>query len=477
VTVDDGRFAGALIYSGEITSTLKTSKFLPIVWKAGVKSRTEKRDFRLDTESLRYTYVGPGAGASGAWAAYRSPFEFDMGSTNTTASVTSINGGTVWVPDLVRIGTLFRENPNFFTQTISATNYYNAFIGNRRSYEEEINAAYLMGTTNVGKAIIRAGLRREETNTDSLDFNPVPGTRVAAAGFPIAAGRATTIPGLEYQYFSQPRVHRTGEYDNLFPSASLKYKLGQNFDFHVGFSSTIRRPTFRDVAGVWTINEDTLRVNAPNTALQPEKSKNLSARLAYYFEPVGILAVNVFQNNVRGLFLTNEVTAEEFGYSGDLDLSSYTFVTTTSSANEVVVRGMELEYSQSLSFLPSPFKGLNVRASYTRNYAEIVTVNMVPHSANAGLSYSFNRFNVYANANWRDAYPSVATGNRFYRERINVDVGGGIRLTNRLNVFVSARNIMNEPYVIMEKIGANPAVSQFYEVNGTNWTFGIKGVF
>lgn len=477
LTVDDGRFARAEIYSGEITSTLKTNKVLPIIWKAGLKRKFEARDFRVDTESLRYTYVGPGAGPKGAWAGYKSPFDFDMGSTNTDARLTSISAGTVWMPDLVRMGTLFRENPNYFTQTLAATNYYNAFIGNRRYYEEKIDAGYFMGTASIGKAIVRAGLRREETSTDSLDFNPRPAAEVVAAGFPVTASRANTIPGLEYQYLSQPKVHRTGNYDNLFPSASVKYKINQNFDFHLGFSSTIRRPTFRDVAGVWAVNDELLRVNAPNPGLSPEKSKNFSTRLAYYFEPVGIMAVNLFQNNVRGLFISNQLTAEEFGYTGDLDLSNYTFVTTTSSAREVVVRGMELEYSQSLSFLPRPFKGLNVRASYTRNYAEILTPNMVPHSANAGLSYSFKRFNVYANGNWRDNYPTVATGNRFYRHRINVDLGGGVRLTSRLNFFVSARNIMNEPYVIMEQVGANPAVSQFYEVNGTNWTFGLKGVF
>jgi len=474
--MDDGRFAGAFIYSGDITATLKTNKVIPIMWKAGIKSRGEERDFRLDTESLRYDYVGPGAGPVGAWAGYKSPFDFDMGSTNAGASVRSISGGTVWVPDLVRMGTLFRENPNYFTNVLTATNYYNAFIGNRRYYEEQIDAAYLMGTATIGKATIRAGLRREETSTDALDFNARTPSEVVAAGFPVAAGRATTIPGLEYQYLSRPKVHRTGNYDNLFPSASFKYKISDSFDAHFGFSSTIRRPTFRDVAGVWSINEDLLRVTAPNPSLKPEESKNLSARLAYYFEPVGIMAVNLFQNNVKGLFLTNDLTAQEFGNT-EIDLADYTFRTTTSSANEVVVRGMELEYSQSLSFLPAPFKGLNVRASYTRNYAEIVTPQMVPHSANAGISYSFGRYNVYANGNWRDQFPTVATGNRFYRERINVDVGGGVRLTNRINFFISARNLMNEPYVIMEKIGANPAVSQFYEVNGTNWTFGIKGVF
>ena len=69
---------------------------LPVVWKAGVKRRYEIRDFRLDTESLRYTLNG--APASGAWAGYRSPFEFDMGGTNTDASVRSLLAKDMNVP-------------------------------------------------------------------------------------------------------------------------------------------------------------------------------------------------------------------------------------------------------------------------------------------------------------------------------------------------------------------------------------------
>ena len=106
-TIDDGRYALTDLYSGEIIGALRTTKFLPIVWKAGVKRRYEIRDFRLDTESLRYSLNG--AGTTGAWAGYKSPFDFDIGSTNTDASLKSISGGTVWVPDLVRMGTLFRR--------------------------------------------------------------------------------------------------------------------------------------------------------------------------------------------------------------------------------------------------------------------------------------------------------------------------------------------------------------------------------
>ncbi len=335
-----------------------------------------------------------------------------------------------------------------------------------------------MGTTTIGRTILRAGIRRENTFTDSLEYNPRSPAELAAAGFPETNGRATTIDGLKYQFFSKPKIHREGSYHNYFPSASVKYKISQNFDAQLGFSSTIRRPTFRDISGVWDVNDEALTVRTPNPSLQPETSRNFAARVAYYFEPVGILAANVYQNNVRGLFITNTLTAQEFGYRGDLDLSNYDFITTTSSANDVTVRGMELEYSQSLSFLPAPFKGLNVRASYTRSYASILKANMIPHSVNAGVSYAFRKLNLYTNLNWRDNYRTNVTGNpRFYRHRANLDIGGGYRITSRINFFFSARNIFNEPYLIMEQAGANAPSVQFYEVNGTNWTFGVKTVW
>jgi iron complex outermembrane receptor protein len=476
VTIDDGRYALTDVYSGEINALFRTKKGLPISWKTGVKRRLEVRDFRLDTESLRYNLNN--APARGAWVNYNSPYDFDVGSTNTDASLRSVSGGTVWTPDLVRLGTLYREHPEQFTNTMTAANYYNAFIGNRRNYDETIDAAFIMATTNVGRFNLRAGLRREDTHGDALEYNPRSPAELAAAGFAETNGRATTIDGLKYQFQSRPRIHRKSNYSNYFPSASLKYSISQNFDAQLGFSSTIRRPTFRDIVGVQDINDDSLTVTTPNQKLKPEKSKNLAARLAYYFEPVGILAINLYQNNVKGLYLTNRLTAAEYGYTGELDLSNYTFVTTTASINDVTVRGMELEYSQSLSFLPGALRGLNLRASYTRGYASIPKPNLIPHSINAGLSYAYKKLNLYSNLNWRDDYPTTVTGNpRFYRHRSNLDIGGGWRFSDRVNAFFSARNIFNEPYLIMEKVGTNAAVLQFYEVNGINWTFGVKTVF
>jgi TonB-dependent receptor len=374
-----------------------------------------------------------------------------------------------------RIGRAYLEHPEYFQLFLPVSNFFSAYVTNTRHFEEQVDAAFLMGTATLGRASFRAGLRWEQTGTDALEWDPLSNAEVRAAGFP-ATSRATTIPGIIYQFFTNPRIHRTGEYDNLFPSASFKYNFNPNFSLHAGYSSTIRRPQVAQIAGVFQLNDQTLRATVPNVNLKPETSDNLSARLAYYFEPVGLLAVSVYQNSVQDLHQSSELTAAEFGNT-DPELAAYTFVTTDNSAERVKVRGLEVEYSQSLSFLPSPFKGLTLRASYTRNYAEVVTPSMAPHGASGGLSYAWRRISASLNARWTDNVPTNSTGSNYVRHRTTLDLSSGYRLTNRYSLFASARNLTNAPYLSVQKPDDNPALRSSYQVFGVTWTFGVKGVF
>lgn len=472
LTLDDGRYALSQVYSGELIGTLKTRKRLLIVWKAGIKTKREIRDFNVDTELSRYTYVGPGSGV-GSWASYRSPYVPSYEEINS--SVRSLSGGSVFAPHLLGVGQLFRDHPEYFSHSLTAANFYNATINARKYYVEDITAAFLMATSAIGRTQFRAGLRWEDTAGKSREFDPRTPAEVVAAGFPETAGRATTIPGLEYQYFSKPKVYRRGGYDDLFATASVKHELRNNLSAHLGFSQTIRRPSFRDISGVWSINDDTLRVSAPNPNLTPEHSDNLSARLAYYFEPVGIAAVSVFQNTVSGLFRSGEMTAREFGNT-DPALDAYTFIATVQSEDKTVVRGWELEYSQSLSFLPKPFNGLNIRGSYTRTYSEVITPQMSPHIAAGGLSYSARGLNLSANLTWRDDSPLDIQGWTYLRHRTSLDAAGSYRLSNRISFFFTVKNLLNAPEIVMTR-QVIPATSTAYRVWGAEWSFGLKGTF
>ena len=471
---NDGRYARSTTFSGALNATLKSRTLWPIIWKAGLKRREESRTFENKLENFNYLYVGPNGGASGSWAEYPSSYPIDLSMVDTHRS--SLTGRNVFGANLMALGRLFREHPEYFTQTLTANNYYNANIANKKSYTETIDAAYLMGTTSVGRLRVRAGLRWEETTTDSLEFDPLGSARVLAAGYPVASGRATTIPGLQYQYFSQPRVHRAGGFDNLFPTASAKYDLFANLQAQLGFSHTIRRPTFRDIAGVWTVNDDTHIVDAPNPSLKPELSDNYSARLAYYFEPVGSLSVDLYENRVKGAAIQSLLSAAEFG-NLDPDLDQYRFRTSVSNSSEVTIRGLEFSYRQSLTFLPSAFKGVTIYANYSRNYASIAYPSMVPHSAKAGFSYAYRRLRLNAGYTWRDTTRTNTSGTQFQRHRALVDAGGSWRLTDKLSFFCTANNIFNSPEVFMEQIGATPAVTLTYAKYGTLWTVGLKGQF
>jgi outer membrane receptor protein involved in Fe transport len=222
-------------------------------------------------------------------------------------------------------------------------------------------------------------------------------------------------------------------------------------------------------------------VNAPNPNLKPETSRNLSARLAYYFEPVGSLAINFRQNTVDNLLISNRLSAEEFGYTGPLDLSNYEFITTTQSDQTKVLRGMSIEYRQSLSFLPRPLQGLGVSASYTRSYANLPLSGVVPHSVQTGLNYRYRRLSLYGNMSWKSDYPTNlkpihTPGSTFNRHRADLDIGGGYVFNERYSLFFSARNITDAPYRRFTQ-PADVARMTMFEQNHVNWLFGVKGEF
>jgi iron complex outermembrane recepter protein len=469
--------------TGDVVATLKTTRGLPVLWKSGLKTRFQEQKFEDDQLAKRYDYAPGGVTAPpGAWANFRSPWEYSLAMVE--GSTASTSGRTVFMPNLSALGDLYQSNPADFRQNWgnNADNFYQSYVARRRRFYEQIDAAFFMGTASYRRLSFRAGMRWEKTSTEANEADTRTPSEVRAAGFPVAAnGIATTIPGIQYQFLSQPRVKRTGDYDNLFPSASLKYNVSRNLDFNFGFSSTIRRPEYSRLAGVWSINETALIVTTPNPRLKPERSKNYAARLAYYFEPVGQLAATFTQRFVKGLFVTDLLSAEEFGYTGDDELRNYQFSTSENSPGTIKIRSMELEYNQSLSallsFLGEFSRRLSVRASYTRLYAEVPRANLTPHLASGGLNYAFRRLNLYANWNWSDDINTNLAGTTYRRHRANVDAGGGWRLSNTYSLAVSVRNLTDTPYINMQRFVTGPTAITRHETVGQSWTFAVKGAY
>ena len=480
---------------------------LPTVLKFGGKWTEENRNNNNHTNWNIWSYVGPGGntvttnpvtGANinatfGNWAnvgpEYISPHPFDMGTTN---GLTLYNlGGVQGMPPRVNrnlVANLFYAHPEQFVHTGTPEDFYTSFVANRRDFRQTIKAGFSQADVRVtSKLQLRFGVRMEETRNDFREFDPLLRAQVLAAGYTVNApgtnaGRALTLPGMIYQFMSQPRVTRSSQYRNFFPSALVKYQILPNFEFQAGFNKAISRPPIDNLTGLWTVDEVNQRVSAPNAKLEPEYSKNSQARLAYYFggRSPGQLSLAVSQNEIRNLRETFDFSASEFG-TDDPDFANFTFRTTRNSAEQRRFRNMEIAYNQALGFLPSEkLRGINVNVAYTRSYASQRRNNLSPHRLTSRLGYTYRRFSATLGMVFRDASPDGAYG--LYKGKLTqFDTTLGWRLNNRLSLYVQGRNITNVPILWYASpttsVEGRDAAFRRLQEYGANWVFGLRGTF
>lgn len=472
----EGRSVLDEIYNGQLDGRYKLPFGQATLMKFGGKLNEQVRKSENTTPYQVWAYNGPEGGANGSWGFLPSPRKFSQGSMGTP-----LISNMPIVPNYDAIGGLFNNRPELFTNIATAENYYSAYIANKRDMRQVVSAGYGAVDTRLGKLQLQGGLRWENTLTQSKEWDPRTAAEVSAAGFPIstATRRATTIPGMQYQFLTQPRITREGEYAKWFPSLSGKYNLNPALALQVGYNRAISRPPINALSGVWVINDAALTVSAPNPDLKPEISDNVVARLAYYFEPVGSFTFQLAQNEITNLAVSKEYTATEFGYGDDPTLANYTFISTANNSSQTVrFRSMELGYNQALAFLPGFLRGTNVSLAYTRLYSNARRPGRVPHRASANLAWSYARYNLRVGGVWSDATPWTNTYGRWRPAEFKLDLSGGYRLSKHTSLYFQARNLTNKPLIVHDGFieGIDGATSRFVNA-GVLWQFGVKGEF
>lgn len=271
INAEDGRRSSVERTGGALNLTINAPiGDRPLSFKTGMKLQRSVYDYENEREAHRYQYVGP-LSATDFLAEHR--MDRRLSFNESGFGYASLSGSdALYLPSNHSIGQLFLNNPDLFRHTLTAANYYTAYIQNRRHFEEDTNAAYVMATANLSDRLtVRAGLRWEETESRAREADPLSAAETRAAGFAVSetTGRATSFDGIKHQYESRPHVERKGGYNYLFPSASLKFALDDRTDLQIGYSRTIRRPEVSVLAGVWSVNEEDRIVSAPIRACAP----------------------------------------------------------------------------------------------------------------------------------------------------------------------------------------------------------------
>jgi TonB-dependent receptor len=164
------------------------------------------------------------------------------------------------------------------------------------------------------------------------------------------------------------------DYHYFLPSVNLKLQLGGGLQFRAAFNQGVAPPDFGLTRAFYNVVLDTLdttiinnggpiaRFNVGNPYLKPIRSNNYDLTAEWYFSSVGQLTLSLFKKDLKGV-LTNGTDRLTFTNNG----ATFGAVVTTplNSTETGRVKGLEIGYQQTYTFLPGFLSGLGLAANFT----------------------------------------------------------------------------------------------------------------
>jgi iron complex outermembrane recepter protein len=208
-------------------------------------------------------------------------------------------------------------------------------------------------------------------------------------------------------------INPKSSYNNVLPAISLSYDITKQLVARAAYGETITRGPVNRIAGAVRIpNAALLAVELGNPALLPEKSKGTDFALEFYPNRSSVMAVNFFERQISGSVRTETINRpfSTLGLDPLLWQPAQTAILTTTPATLIGVttftnnpdsykiKGFELQYSQTFTFLPAPFNGLGGTASYTKvdiaNRTKALGISTGARDAAGNLLFANQTFNM-----------------------------------------------------------------------------------
>jgi TonB-dependent receptor len=221
------------------------------------------------------------------------------------------------------------------------------------------------------------------------------------------------------------------QYENLYPSLTLRYTPNRNWVIRAGVSRTVGDPDYSEIVPDFTAASTPAATDAsltvPASDLKPYYVNNYDASVEYYFNKTGVVGGSIFRKEVNGFIVNKIVPLTDplmLKAIADYGINPADFGLTTTGTVRVngggsTINGFELWYNQNLSFLPKPFDGLNIQVNYTWvdiNADDLDTLyaqytDAVTRAVNFRLSYRWRKFQTAISTNWTGETLTTAAAN------------------------------------------------------------------
>jgi TonB-dependent receptor len=207
--------------------------------------------------------------------------------------------------------------------------------------------------------------------------NPIidPNTGLPVVPSPFCALGSTVLANANlFQNGGLTPITAKLNYHYFLPSLNLKLELGGGLQFRAAFNQGIAPPDFGLTRAFYNITLDTLDqtiatnhapiaiFNVGNPYLKPIRSDNYDITAEWYFSSVGQLTLSLFKKDLYGV-LTNGTQRLSFTNNG----ATFNALVTTplNSTDTGRVKGLEIGYQQTYTFLPGFLSGFGLAANFT----------------------------------------------------------------------------------------------------------------
>jgi len=323
---------------------------------------------------------------------------------------------------------------------------------------EDILAAYVMGTWDIGALRVIAGVRAENTSFS-------------------ATGNQIDVE--DDETFSVSQLKASNSYTNVLPGLHLRWDGGDGWALRMALNKTVSRPGFGQIAPHATINNDDMEVEVGNPNLDPYESTNLDFSFEKYLGDSGIVSLGLFEKWIDG-YIVDTVRNNDADYAGyDVSMAI--------NGDNARVKGAEFNYQQSLSFLPEGWNGLLVGASGTwldtdfdpgledRAGEDFTLPRASKHVYSGYLGYEKYGVSARVSAVYRSEYlDELGKGRDFdiyVAPNTQLDFGLSYQVTDNVELYFDASNLLDKP---LERYQGDRSHTQQYEEYGRTYAVGVK---
>jgi len=398
---------------------------------------------------------------------------------------------------------------------------------------ERVTAGYAMNTIDINKFHIQAGLRLEQTTMRTKGYSLLIDPTI----IPSTCTNSTRLADLNVVC----PVSSAPSYLNAMPDVQIRYKLTADSGLRISYGRGIARPDPYQMIPYVSMDDTgtPTKFTVGNSALRPEFANNYDVLYEHFLKPIGMLQAGVFYKQLTAPQLTTiipQCVALSSLPAGTIDPGVLTVinadvaagitmgnvsncangnpnvtVTTDSTGENSTLYGIELSYSQHLTYLPSVLGGLGITANYGYSNSRLKgnvlrtdhprlldeannTWNLSPTydtkhlSVRAGLEYNGSSIFDYewvapaitgtlSGADPSNLGPKGPSGDIWMLPHLQVDAQASYRVYHGLSVQVSGLNLTNEVFGFYQGSPVFENQREFYKPTyaiGLRYVFGVK---